>query len=68
MTIKKKFEIDFNFLALNDILCKKCEKQFKYDVNFKNYKYINAECQCQIIKNKQIKKFFDEDIKPRKKN
>ena len=64
---KEKIEIDFKFLELNDILCKKCGKQFKYDINFKNYKYINAECQCLIIKNKQIKKFFNEDITSRKK-
>ena len=64
---KEKIEIDFKFLELNDILCKKCGKQFKYDINFKNYKYINAECQCLIIKNKQIKKFFNKDITSRKK-
>ena len=64
---KEKKEIDFRFLELNDILCKKCKKQFKYDINFKNCKYINAECQCKKIKNKQIKKFFAEDITSRKK-
>ena len=62
---KEKIDIDFRFLASNDILWKNCKKQFKYVINFNNYKYINAECQCQVIKNKPIKQFFDEEITSR---
>ena len=65
---KEKKEIDFRFLQLNEILCKNCKKPFEFDINFKNCKYINAECQCKKIINKQIKKFFAEDITSRKKS
>ena len=55
---KEKKEIDFRFLQLNEILCKNCKKPFEFDINFKNCKYINAECQCKKIINKQIKNFL----------